>query len=202
MNINVINNVPEIDITVNKSEDNGFTILVASTKRKRLKDVPCGEAVQIGDRKYIVLEQSGDTTALIAEKITKKMVFGNDGDYRSSKVRNYLNTEFFNELSSVVGEKNIVKHTVRLITDDGTGADRTCKDHVSLLTADLYRRYRKYLPANGEWWWLATRVSAEVSDCAHLVCCVRFDGVLVWDGSDDSLGVRPFCILNSSILVS
>lgn len=200
MEIKVINNVPNLNVTVNKSEDGGFAILLAEEKRKKLGDVKPGSVVNIGDREYIVLDHSTDTTAIIAKDCVADMAFGDSGDYLSSKPRAYCNGEFYNELARAVGEENIVKHTVDLLADDGTGRG-VVRDKVSILTTGQYRRYRKFLPALGKTYWTATRVSKEVSGYTGGVCYVRSDGFLSWNDCGWSNGVRPFCILNSSVLV-
>lgn len=144
------------------------------------------------------------------------MEFGESNSYyQTSKVREYCNTTFYNELVKAVGAKNIFKHKVMLIADDGTNKGIFCFDNVSILTTELYRRYRQYLPAYDNWWWTATPVSSTVKDYTRLVCpvsstvkdyvryvcCVRSDGLLDWLGCGYRSGVRPFCILNSSILI-
>ena len=155
-----------------------------------LGSVECGSAILIGDRGYIVLEQTGDTTAVITKDFWKDMEFGDSGDYAESAVRNALNTEFYNEVSSEIGDENIITHEV------DTTRYRNDGIHSSLLTVDLYRRYRKFLPAYGSWWWTATPYSTEFP---RLVCCVGGGGTLYWYRCDYSRGVRPFLILDSSI---
>ena len=186
--INVINNVPGISVTVNKNEDGSFAImLVEKQKGKQLGSFARGSVVKIGNREYIV----------------KQMEFGSDGNWLTSKVRTYLNSTFYDELCKAVGKENIITHTVKLEADDGTGKSVKSQDKVSLLTTEQYRRYREYLPAYGKWWWLATRVSHDVKDYARSVCRVYSTGVLGWGYCDYEIGgVRPFCILNSSVLVS
>lgn len=202
--INVINNVPGISVTVNKNEDGSFAImLVEKQKGKQLGSFARGSVVKIGNREYIVLDHSLETTAVIAKDFVKQMEFGSDGNWITSKVRAYLDTTFYDELCKAVGKENIITHTVKLEADDGTGKSVKSQDKVSLLTTEQYRRYREYLPAYGKWWWLATRVSHDVKDYARDVCYVGSDGVLCWSSSGyGSGGARPFCILNSSILVS
>ena len=201
MNIEVTNNVPDINITVNKSDDGSFAILVAEKRNRTLGSVKSGETVKLGDREFIVLGHGAETTAVIAKKFAKSMKFGDTGDYKWSAIRKYCNCEFYNELVKTVGKENIVKHTVNLMADDGTGKGKTVKDNVSVLTTDLYRRYREFLLAYGDWWWTATSVNYTDSDYARYVCFVRYDGILGWHDCDCSIGVRPFCILNSSISV-
>lgn len=202
MNVKVINNVPDIKITVNQSMDGSFAILLAEDKKPTIGSVKPGSVVKLGDREYIVLGHSAETTAIIAKDFVKKMRFGDTGDYVTSDVRKFCNGEFLNELAAAVGVDNIVEHTVNLVADDGTGKGKTCKDKVSILTTENYRRYREFLKAYGEWWWTATRVTYDDKDYARYVCYVNSDGVLNWNGCGCCGGVRPFCILNSSVLIS
>lgn len=202
MKVNVINNVPNIEVTLNQSSDGSATLVVKEKMQKTLGRLKSGSIVKLGEREYIVLGHGTDTTAVITKDFVKKMEFGENNNYQTSKVREYCNTTFYNELVKAVGAKNIFKHKVRLMADDGTNKGVICCDNVSILTTELYRRYRQYLPAYGNWWWTATPVSSTIKDYARDVCCVNSDGVLSWDGCVCCSGVRPFCILNSSILIS
>lgn len=169
---------------------------------KTLGSVKPGDTVTIGEREYIVLGHGEETTAIIAKKPTKSMAFGKDGDYTKSDVRTYCNGEFYKELCKAVGNHNIIPHTVNLVSDDGSNKGATVKDNVSILTCDLYRRYREFLPAIGSACWTATRVTTLEKDYARSVCIVNSYGVFNWDYCIYSRGVHPFCILNSSVLVS
>lgn len=203
MKIEVVNNVPNIKVTVNQSNNGGFAILLAENNGVALGNVKTGSVVNLGNREYIVLGHGAETTAVIAKDFATKMKFGENGDYVNSDVRKYCNGKFYEEITKAVGKENIIKHTVKLVADDGTGKDKSCEDYVSILTTDLYRRYREFLPGYGEWWWTATRVTHDNSlNYFRSVCCVSSFGILDWRGCDGCSGVRPFCILNSSILVS
>ena len=202
MKVNVINNVPNIEVTLNQSSDGSATLVVKEKMQKTLGRLKPGSIVKLGKREYIVLGHGTDTTAVITKDFVKKMEFGENNNYQTSKVREYCNTTFYNELVKAVGAKNIFKHKVRLMADDGTNKGVICCDNVSILTTELYRRYRQYLPAYGNWWWTATPVSSTINDYARIVCCVNSRGMLGWDVCDCCYGVRPFCILNSSILIS
>lgn len=201
MKINVINNIPNVKVTCDKSDDGSCTITLTEDKRFPLGEAQLGSVVKIGNREYIILDHSKDTTAVITKDFTKKMEFGQSGDYLTSDVRKYCNGEFYNELVAVVGAENIVKYTVKLVADDGTGKGKTCCDNVSIITTENYRRYREFLKAYGDLWWTATRDTYDDEDFARDIYCVRPNGVLDWYGCDHCGGVRPFCILNSSVLV-
>ena len=205
MNIKVDNPIPNIKVSLNKNPDGSFSVVLTqlgAVGTKVLSSIEPGDIAKIGGREYIVLEQDGDTTAVIAREFVKKMAFGNDGDYTKSDIRKYLNGEFYEEVAAAIGSDNIIEHTVDLMADDGTGNGVSCKDKVSLLTTDRYRKYREFLPAYGSWWWLATRVSTAIKDWARSVCCVVSLGALFWLGCGNCFGVRPFLILKSSISVS
>ena len=202
MKIEVQNNIPGMNVSVNKNADGSFTILLAEMKGKTLGNVKPGDTVTIGDREYIVLGHGEETTAIIAKKPVKTMAFGKDGNYTKSDVRTYCNGDFYKELCKAVGKHNIIPHTVNLVADDGSNKGVTVKDNVSILTNDLYRRYREFIPAIGSSCWTATRVTTLDKNYARSVCVVLSGGVLYWGDCGCSSGVRPFCILNSSVLVS
>ena len=86
--------------------------------------------------------------------------------------------------------------------DDGTNKGMYCEDNVSILTADNYRRYREYITAEDKSSWTATGVSTICENATDNVCIVGTSGTIsnvpFWYNS----GVRPFCILNSSVIIS
>lgn len=202
MKIEVQNNVPGVKVSVNQNADGSFAILLAEMACKTLGSVKPGDTVTIGEREYIVLGHEKGTTTIVAKKPTKSMAFGKDGNYINSDVRKYCIGEFYEELCKAVGKHNIIPHIVNLVSDDGSHKGTLIKDNVSILTCDLYRRYRELLPWIGSSWWTATRVTTLDKDYASDVCVVRSSGVLDWNGCDCFLGVRPFCYLDSSVLVS
>lgn len=201
MKLEVQNNVPGVKVSVNQNADGSFAILLEQMEGKTLGSVKPGNTVTIGEREYIVLGHREETTAILAKKPTASMAFGRDGDYTKSDVRTYCNGEFYKELCKAVGKHNIIPHTVNLVSDDGSNKGEIVKDNVSILTCGLYRHYREFLPAIGSSFWTATRVTTLDKDYARDVCFVGPHGILCWNECDCSLYVRPFCILNSSILV-
>lgn len=202
MKIEVQNNIPGVNVSVNQNADGSFAILLTQIAGKTLSSVKPGDTVTIGEREYIVLGHEKGTTAIVTKKPTKTMVFGKDGDYTKSDVRAYCNSEFYNELCKAAGKYNIIPHTVALVADDGSNKGAGVTDNVSILTCDLYRRYREFLPAIDFACWTATRVTTLDEDYARSVCIVDRGGILGWDDCGYFGWVRPFCILNSSVLVS
>jgi len=202
MKINVQNKLPDdVEVKVLQTSDGSVSIIISETKSRILGDARPGEVVKVGKREYIVLGHGVETTAVITKDIVKDMKFGETGDYSKSYVREFCNGEFYKELAKAVGKNNVVPHRVNLICDDGTNKGATCKDNISIITAENYRRYREYLPIFERAYWTATGVTA-LDEYARYVCCVSSGGFLKWDNGDYISGVRPFCILNSSVPVS
>jgi len=50
MEIKVINNVPNLNVTVNQADDGSFAILLAEDKRKALGSAELGSIKKIGNR--------------------------------------------------------------------------------------------------------------------------------------------------------
>ena len=76
------------------------------------------------------------------------------------------------------------------------------EDFVSILTTEEYRRYRELIPAYGEWWWTATAVTVLDENYSRCVCCVFSGGTAYWYVCVYAIGVRPFRVLDSSILIT
>lgn len=202
MKIKVQNNVPGVKVSVNQNEDGSFAIMLAEMTGKTLGSVKPGDTVTIGDREYVVLGHGKETTAIITKRPTAYMAFGDDCDYFKSDVWAYCNVDFYKELCKTVGEHNIIPHTVNLVADDGSNKGVIVKDNISILTCDLYRRYREFLPAINSACWTATKITALDNNYNNSVCAINPRGILSTYGVVYSLGVRPFCILNSSVLIS
>ena len=171
----------------------------------KLADIPAGETFKLGDHEMIVLEQSGDTTAVIRkELLVDSMTFGKNNRYEGSNVDMECG-KFADEIAATVGAENLVQHTVDLTSDDGLKDYGKIRRRASLLTADLYRRYVEILDKHKikKRWWLATPHSTARHENASWVKCVSPSGDTGYYGcSLGHIGVRPFCILKSNIFVS
>lgn len=140
----------------------------------KLADVAVGEIVKIGKYKFIVLEHSKDTTAIILKNLLfESKEFGKDNNYKASYV-DELCGNFADEISEIIGKDNLIEHTVDLTSDDGLKDYGKIKRSMSLLTTDLYRRYVEIIDKYKvkKWWWLATAFSTPKHDPDNWVKCV------------------------------
>lgn len=180
--------------------------ICAARKQKKIKlaKIPEGDTFKIGVHEFVVLEHSGDTTAVIRkELLDENMKFGSNNNFSGSYVADKCD-EFAHEIAGNVGTENMVEHTVDLISDDGLKDYGIIKSRCSLLTTNRYRRYVEILDKfkPDRWWWLATAYSTERHGNSSWVKCVAPSGFIGSDYYDSDYGVRPFCILKSNIFVS
>lgn len=170
----------------------------------KLADIEVGDTFKIGEHELIVLEQTGDTTAVILKDLLPDQKFGGSNNFDGSDVVKTC-CEFAAQVATIVGEENIIPHTVDLTANDGLKCYGTIETRCSLLTADLYRRFVEILDKHkpDDWWWLATPWSTKKHDNDSYALCVSPSGCVSIDCCiNDEFGVRPFCILKSDIFVS
>ena len=85
---------------------------------------------------------------------------------------------------------------------DGQSEYGTCKDFVSLISIDEYRKYRSVIPNFEEWWWTLTPYSTKCNDDTKWIAVVSPSGYIVSRGCYDRYGVRPVCIFSSALFES
>lgn len=170
----------------------------------RLSDIKIGETFKVGKYEFIVLDRSKETTAVILKDLLyTSEKFGGNNNYNDSNV-DVLCHKFAEEIKDIIGANNLVKHTVDLTSDDGLKDYGKVRRYVSLLTANLYRRYVEILDNYkiDKWWWLATAYSTPKHGDTTWVKCVSPLGYFNYDYYYYYVGVRPFCIFDSNIFVS
>ena len=175
-----------------------------SARGVKLSDIPVGETFKVDDYEFIVLEHSEETTVVILkDTLHDSEVFGSNNKYTGSNV-DELCEEFGKEIEQLVGTDNLILHTVDLTANDGLKDYGEVERKMSLLTAELYRRYVEILDKYklDKWWWLSTPWSTPTHGYETSVLCVSPSGDICNNGSCFNNGVRPFCILKSNIFVS
>lgn len=174
-------------------------------QKKTLAEFKPGDTVKIGDFEMVVLEQHGIETSLILKDLyVEESEFGAENNlYDGSIVDSHCET-FAQALSEVIGWDNIVPHEVDLTSDDGLKDYGTVERRASLITADMYRKYVDILDTVNpkKYWWLATPHSTKRHENDSWVKCVAPSGYFYCDYYSSVRGVRPFCILKSTIFVS
>ena len=203
MNNCIIINNQRIDLTEEQVEK---AVAALSTERTKLSEIPEGNTCKIGDNEFIVLEQYGDTTAVILkETLPEDTTFGESNNYDGSTPDEMCNS-FAEVLAVEIGEDSFIEHRVDLTSDDGLKDYGSVDRKMSLMTTEEYRRYVDILDKHklDAWWWLATPRSTATHNDENWVKCVSPSGYFYdyYFYSNFVNGVRPFCILKSNIFVS
>lgn len=162
-----------------------------------------GDTFKIAGLDWKIIDITDKGYSCLCEILEEEMKFDDSSnDWKSSGLRKYLNGEFLKKISDEVGDENIVKFERDLLSLDGQTEYEKCEDHVSLLTVDEYRKYRRLIPNDEKWWWLITPWSTPCNDYEYPVTVVASSGDFSRRGFNCSNGVRPFCIFSSSIFES
>ncbi len=171
---------------------------------KQLKDIEVGKIFSGGDNiERIVLEHfpNGETLTLTRDLLFKS-VYGENNDYKSSKIKKRLENEI-SKLEKTFGKENLNAFKINLLSEDGLDTYGEIETKCGLLTAEQYRKYTRIIeqyPVDS--WWLATPDSTTERNDSLCVRCVNACGCLDYCGCGYSLGVRAVCLFNSNIFVS
>lgn len=182
--------------------ENKFKELTGEKAVKISKKLGIGDTFKLVDLEWKILDITEQGYVCIAEKLPDNMTFGTDNDWKSSKIRKYLNGEFYKKLVAEIGECNIVEFERDLLSLDGQTEYGTCKDFVSIIGLDEYRKYRALLPNEKYYWWTLTANSTKCNDDSSWIRVVCPSGGIDRSSCDYDYGVRPFCIFSSVIFES
>lgn len=173
-------------------------------KKKHIGKPEIGKAIELAGMEWLILDNT--------EKGYFAILNGFDGKERtfdlasnnwiSSKLRNELNTRFLKKITDEFGEDAVIEFDRDLLSLDGQTEYGHCKDKISILTMDEYRKYRKFLPNMGKWWWLLTPWSTPANDYSTTLTVVSPSGFFDRFRCCFEVGVRPVCIFSSSIFES
>ena len=164
-----------------------------------------GETFIVAGIEFIKFPEVNGTVPAVAKKCLFRSEFGENNDFRCSKVLERLGNEVLPLIAEAIGRENLCTISTDLTTLDGLKDYGTMESNVSLPTIDFYREnveiFDKYNP--GEWWWLATPESSQPHDEPWWVLCVSPSGRIDGDSYDSGgNGVRPFFSFKSSIFES
>lgn len=163
-----------------------------------------GDTFKLAGLTWKILDITVRGYICLADNLEDTMQFDSESnDWIKSRLREYLNTEFIEEIAGEIGEENIISFNRNLLSLDGQTEYGECEDKISLLTVDEYRKYRSLIPNTDDyWWWLITPWSTSYNDYKTTGAVVSPSGrVYDWYCRCRN-GVRPVCIFSSSIFES
>ena len=168
----------------------------------RLSETKPGDTVIIAGREYNVLDtdfQGG--VFCLAKEIAFDAAFdkGNCNNWATSSLRKSLNEDFRKGIEDEIGAEALIEIERDLTSDDGLKDYGTCRDKITLITCDEYRKYRYQIPNKNDWWWTATAYSTPYSGYSYYARFVYADGSLYYGYAFNGYGgvVPGLCLLSS-----
>lgn len=176
----------------------------AEFKKKHIGKPEIGKAIELAGMEWLILDKTEKGYFAILNGFDgKERTFDSaSNNWISSKLRNELNTRFLKKITDELGEDAVIEFDRDLLSMDGQTEYAHCKDKISILTVDEYRKYRKILPNMDKWWWLLTPWSTPANDYSTTIAIVSPSGGICSYGCCNEDGVRPVCIFSSSIFES
>ena len=178
---------------------------IIENKKPLFFGVKDGEIFKIGDMEFIKFPSKNGKTPVVMKDIAFRSTFGDNNNLKDSKILRRMEEEILPKIIAAIGEDNVCTFETDLTTLDGLKPYGYLESRISLPTLDFYRTNTEIFDMHnpGCWWWLATPESARPHDDPYWVLCVSPSGCIDYiDCFSNDLGVRPFCILNSSIFES
>ena len=180
---------------------------------KRLGNLKPGTIFNYAKEKFAVLGPRNDgVLCLLAQSKHDAAFYDGDekpyNDYRKSKLRAEIEVRFMNKLiENGAKREDMVAYDLDLSETDGSDGYGVLQNVLAApLTLWDYGKYKAAIPNNENGaWWLATPFWAPRSPNSNYSNYVWYvDSGGDYDGGwyNDTLGVRPAIVLNSSLLVS
>lgn len=172
--------------------------------KKKYQKPEVGETITVAGITWRVLDKLEKGYLVISDGFygEDRKFDGSCNNWKCSDLRKELNTDLKDKIEDELGKGALVGFERDLLSMDGQTEYGTCKDLVSLISVDEYRKYRKFLPSTDRYWWTITPDSTPCnndSTCLRVVSPVGSCSSSSYYGCH---GVRPFCIFSSSIFES
>ena len=172
--------------------------------KKKYQKPEVGETITVAGITWRVLDKLEKGYLVISDGFygEDRKFDGSCNNWKCSDLRKELNTDLKDKIEDELGKGALVGFERDLLSMDGQTEYGTCKDLVSLISVDEYRKYRKFLPSTDRYWWTITPDSTPCNNDSTCLRVVSPGGRIYYGYYDGSIGVRPFCIFSSSIFES
>jgi len=184
-------------------EDSARKFFVEEPKTIMATEAEVGSFIKYAGIEWVVLNRTASKVMVLAKHRLFNRAFDTNesNNWSKSSLRKELNN--FNEQgfqrgfehTENINKNDLVEFERDLTTDDGMTDYGKCKDYISLISCEEYRKFRKLIPNADDWWWTLTGDSLVYS---HLVRFVYSIGSLNYNiAYFGNIGVRPLCVLKS-----
>lgn len=133
--------------------------------------------------------------AIVSELLLRRMPFDESrkNDWRISSLRQHLNRDYLEQFN----RGDLLPFVSDLISDDGEKDYGTAEDYVFLLSYDLYRKYREFVPRFKSRWSTLTPWACDPN--SSLVRSVSSRGSVDISFSGIISGVAPAVLFNPRV---
>lgn len=178
------------------------SILESNSKRKIDVEPKAGNQFELAGLKWKIIDVLDLGCMCLAEKSESTRFDPDINDWRISELRQHLNSDLLEKIENEIGEENVIGFERNLLSVDGQKEYEKCKDKVSMLALDEYRKYRSLIPNEEYYWWLLTPWSTPCNEYYKWTAVVLPSGNIYGSNCNYSYGVRPVCIFSPSIFES
>lgn len=188
--------IDKIDKAIKDNENNAIETLntikalIVSERKPDFTKIKDGDHFTYKGIEFIRLGKEQGGILCITAKIWKTLPFDKDGcnNFKKASICKALNNEF----RPLLDDNDLLTYQMDLTADNGDKAYGSLCVHAGLLSADLYRKYRDYIPSYNDWVWLCTPwyCFGRANDVPY----VGTDGALIISGAIIAYGVVPACI--------
>lgn len=178
------------------------SILESNSKRKIDVEPKTGNQFELAGLKWKIIDVLDLGCMCLAEKSESTRFDPDINDWRISELRQHLNSDLLEKIENEIGEENVIGFERNLLSVDGQKEYEKCKDKVSMLALDEYRKYRSLIPNEEYYWWLLTPWSTPCNEYYKWTAVVLPSGCISSSNCNYSNGVRPVCIFSPSIFES
>lgn len=175
----------------------------AKLGKSKYAGLKVGDTFELIEKKWKILDSSENNVfCLCMNSLGDKKFDCSCNEWTSSNLRDYLNTEVYKKICEEIGSENVIEFERDLLSLDGQTEYRTCKDSVSLISIDEYRKYRNVIPNFNKWWWTLSPYSTKCNKDSSWATVVSPVGRIDFGHFISSIGVRPVCIFSSTLFES
>ena len=166
-------------------------VAIENTKMPDFSTLKGGDTFQYKGYDWIFLGMEQGGALCITADVYKEIPFDKDNknNWKLSSARKELLDKFLPSLDA----SDLLPFEMDLVADNGDASYGKCTDLVGILSCDLYRKYRNFVPLFDEWMMTCTPWSCSPSG-ANAVRYVGTSGVLGSGDAGGRGGCVPACI--------
>lgn len=192
-----MNLIENIEALCSENEENAsktlekIKALIDSSKYPDFSKFNSGAHFLYNEIEFIFLGYEQGGALCITANPIGEVAFDEDGknNWKESSMREMLINGFLPELN----RGDLCQYEMDLTADNGDKSYGTSSELVGILSCDLYRKYRDYIPLFKEWMWTCTPWSCNPTH-ARYVRFVNSGGTLDGGHAGSAYGCVPACI--------